>query len=116
MCRHSRVRSCITIVDYVRLVSRSSHGLHLTLLGFYSPGARIRTASTANQTRYGLFSGTSAAAPHVTGVIARYLERDPTMNPDQIRQKLMDDAINGRLMRIFQLFSPNKLLHINREA
>ena len=81
-----------------------------------SPGTRIRSASAINQTRYGLISGTSSAAPHVTGVIARYLERDPTLTPDQIREKLMSDALNGRLMRIFQLFSPNKLLHIDPEA
>jgi subtilisin family serine protease len=61
-------------------------------------------------------TGTSTAAPHVTGVIARYLESDPTLTPDQIRVKLMSDALNGRLMRVFQLFSPNKLLHIDPQA
>jgi serine protease len=56
------------------------------------------------------------AAPHVTGAVALYLERNPTMTPDEVREALMNDALDGRLMTLFQLFSPNKMLHIGRQA
>jgi subtilisin family serine protease len=82
----------------------------------YRPGVRIRTASTRNRTRFGAITGTSIAAPHVTGVIARYLERNSTMTPDQIREKLLNDASTGQLIKIFQLFSPNKLLYVGQET
>jgi serine protease len=69
-----------------------------------------------NTTRFGINTGTSMAAPHVTGAVALYLERNPTMTPNEIREALMNDALNGRLMTIYQLFSANKLLHIAPQA
>ena len=35
-------------------------------------------------TRYGLKSGTSMAAPHVTGVVALVLSVDPSLNYDEV--------------------------------
>jgi len=37
-------------------------------------------------------SGTSAASPHVAGVVARYYQQDSTYTPSQIRQFLVSDA------------------------
>ncbi|MBC7186846.1 MAG: S8 family serine peptidase [Calditrichaeota bacterium] len=41
---------------------------------------------------HGISQGTSMAAPHVTGVVALALERDPTLTCVQIRQMLQDSA------------------------
>jgi subtilisin family serine protease len=41
-----------------------------------------------NNTTYGAYSGTSMAAPHVSGVIALMLSRDPTLTPSQIETRL----------------------------
>jgi subtilisin family serine protease len=76
-----------------------------------SPGGKIRSAFPGSDTSFETRSGTSMAAPHVTGAVALYLQRDPTMTPEQVRSALLNDASNGKLLRIFDWFSPNKLLY-----
>ena len=59
------------------------------------PGANldgISPSTGANDDGWGLFSGTSAACPQVAGVIALMLEKDPSLTPAQVKQKLMDSA------------------------
>ncbi|QQO56223.1 MAG: S8 family serine peptidase [Thiohalocapsa sp. PB-PSB1] len=41
---------------------------------------------------WGIFSGTSAACPQVAGICALMLEKDQTLTPAQVKQKLMDSA------------------------
>ena len=43
---------------------------------------------------YELTTGTSVAAAHVRGVAALLLQRDPTLDPSQIRQILTSTASN----------------------
>lgn len=42
---------------------------------------------------YGAMMGTSMAAPHVAGIVAVWLEADPTLTPDDIRRVLEETAI-----------------------
>lgn len=59
------------------------------------PGASLDaiTPSTgATNDGWGLFSGTSAACPQVAGVIALMLEKDPSLTPAAVKNKLMDTA------------------------
>ena len=64
-----------------------------------APGVDRRSTEPNNS--YGIRSGTSMAAPTVTGAIALMLsvqaKRDPTvvLTPEQIKNKLRDDAINS---------------------
>ena len=41
---------------------------------------------------YGLFSGTSAACPQVAGIVALMLERNPSLTPAQVRDRLKKSA------------------------
>ncbi len=41
---------------------------------------------------WGLFSGTSAACPQVAGVCALLLEKDPSLTPAKVKQKLVESA------------------------
>lgn len=51
------------------------------------------TFTTATNFEYGIFSGTSAAAPHVVGTVALMLQYDPSLTHGQIRQILWQTAI-----------------------
>ncbi len=48
---------------------------------------------------WGIFSGTSAAAPQVAGVVATLLQIDPTLTPNDVKQILQltaKDVVNGQ--------------------
>jgi subtilisin family serine protease len=51
------------------------------------------------------------AAPHVAGAAALYLQRDPSLTPDQVRNALLNDASTGQILRLFNWRSPDKLLY-----
>jgi subtilisin family serine protease len=48
--------------------------------------------STAPNNVYNIFTGTSSAAPHVTGTAALMLQYDPTLTHEQIKQILLITA------------------------
>jgi subtilisin family serine protease len=61
-------------------------------LDVVAPGVAVYTAAPGK--RYVSFSGTSAAAPFVSGALAALLTENPYMSPDEIRQRLVGNADN----------------------
>ncbi len=55
---------------------------------------QLTQGCTALNNEFMICSGTSQAAPHVAGAVALLLEREPSLTPAQIRQKLRDTAKN----------------------
>ncbi len=55
-------------------------------------------------------SGTSMSSPHVAGLVARYLERDPSAQPAAVHQLIVDFATTDRLSGI-GTGSPNRLMY-----
>ena len=66
----------------------------------YAPGWYILAASTGSTTATTYFSYTSAAAPAVTGVVARYLQAHPTATPAQIKTWLTTTATFGSIANV----------------
>lgn len=57
-----------------------------------APGTNI--ASTSGAGGYGYMSGTSMAAPYVSGILARFLQAYPASSPAQVSKALMDTALD----------------------
>ncbi|MEM8553830.1 MAG: S8 family serine peptidase [Pseudomonadota bacterium] len=74
--------------SYDRLASFSNYGI--TSVDVAAPGRSIY--STLPGGTYGTKSGTSMAAPHVTGTVALLLASEPWLTPAEVRQRLIDTS------------------------
>lgn len=72
--------------------SLASFSNHDTSLGLVAPGVGI--ISTILGRQYAKFSGTSMAAPFVSGVAALLWSKHPEMTADQVRERLLTTAEN----------------------
>lgn len=84
---HAFAVSAVTSTNVI--ASFSSRGPEVD---FAAPGSGI--VSTMPGGGYGSKSGTSMAAPHVAGVIALLLGRDPALTANGVRQRLQDGALD----------------------
>ena len=66
----------------------------------YAPGWYVLAASTGSTTATTYFSYTSAAAPVVTGVVARYQQVHPAATPTQIKAWLTTTATFGSIANV----------------
>ncbi|MFI6760960.1 S8 family peptidase [Micromonospora sp. NPDC050417] len=82
-----------------------------TCLDIFAPGSGITSAWYTSNTATNTISGTSMATPHVVGAAALVLSASPTYTPQQVRDKLVNDATNGVVTNP-GTGSPNKLLYI----
>ena len=67
---------------------------------YYRPGEKIECVARGDQQRlcwldgrHVFLSGNSFAAPHITGIIARWMEDEPGMTLADVRQKLKENAL-----------------------
>jgi len=79
-------------------------------VNIFAPGTNITSANIKSDTEPLKQSGTSMAAPHVTGVAALYLEANPTWTPAQVWEAMKTDATPD-LVRCPRRRSPNLLLN-----
>jgi subtilisin family serine protease len=87
----------------------SNHGPCVDL---YAPGTNITSASNAENAGQRLMTGTSMAAPHVTGAAAIYLTAHPAATPEDVRQAIVNGARTGYVQNLGP-GSPNRFLDVS---
>lgn len=87
--KHPNVIAVTAITQNNQFASFSSQGPEV---GFAAPGDSIY--STYKKGGYKTLSGTSMAAPHVSGVSALVLQKNPKFRPDDVKKKLESTAEN----------------------
>lgn len=72
--------------------SRASFSNYGACLDLYAPGVQITSAGIADDISTRYMSGTSMAAPHVTGMVAIYLEKNPEATPAGVHQAVVENS------------------------
>ena len=91
--------------------TRASFSNFGTCVDIFAPGVNITSAGIASDTAVAAgWSGTSMAAPHVTGWVARHLEKVPTATLANSKAALLAVATTGVVVNP-GTGSPNRLLY-----
>ena len=102
--------TAITVGSTTNTDARSSFSNYGSCVDIFAPGSSITAPWIGSNTATRTISGTSMASPHVCGGAALYLGQDKNLSPDDLVQKMLDDAIDGT---ITDVKSPtNKFLYV----
>jgi subtilisin family serine protease len=77
-------------------------------LNLFAPGKDIESAGILDDWHYRVDSGTSFAAPHVAGIAANYLGRNPTASVTTVKSAIVNNATTG-VVKNAGTGSPNRL-------
>lgn len=79
-------------------------------LDIFAPGSNIQSAWNRSDTDSNTISGTSMATPHVAGVAALYLEKNPNASPSNVASAIINGA-TPNVVTNAGTGSPNRLLY-----
>lgn len=105
----AREPSAITIAATTTTDSRASYSNFGACVDLFAPGSSVTSAWFTNTTAVQTLSGTSMAAPHVTGVAAQILAQSPTLRPVDVSAAIVANASLNRVVNA-GTGSPNRLL------
>ncbi len=93
-CNYSPARApaALTVAASDPSDARPAYSNHGSCVDLYAPGEGIRSASSTSEPSTSLKSGTSMAAPHVTGAIARVMQALPGMTTSEVHDHVKQSA------------------------
>jgi subtilisin family serine protease len=106
----ARVAEALTVGASTDRDERASFSNRGTCVDLFAPGEEITSAIHRSDAATASYSGTSMAAPHVAGVMALYLEQNPTADPAALFAALIANTAPNKLSGI-GTGSPNRLLY-----
>ncbi|MGD9590041.1 MAG: S8 family serine peptidase [Pyrinomonadaceae bacterium] len=110
-CNYSpaRLSTAITVGASTQADARASFSNYGSCVDLFAPGISIPSAWAWNDTAVHTVSGTSMAAPHVSGAVALYLEDNQSAAPSDAFTAIMGEATDGE-MESMSDGSPNMML------
>jgi len=110
----SRVGEAITVAGTTRSDRAMTSSAFGSCVDIFAPGDGITSAGISSDTDRAVKSGTSMAAPHVAGVVARLLESSPSAQPDAIWSQITANSLTGVVMER-RAGDPDRLVHLSGE-
>ena len=113
-----RVKSAIVVGGTTSTDKRISWSGYGSCVDLYAPGYKITSdyiADSAGNWRVAQMSGTSMATPHVTGVVAMYLQRHPTAKPAAVQSAILAAATKDKVTNVSTKW-PRLLLYSVQKA
>lgn len=113
-CRYSpaSAENAFTAMSSDRSDNRSSFSNYDECSNIFAPGSDITAAWIGSDSATRTISGTSMASPHVAGVSAKYWSKNPSLNPSQVRDRVVENGVKNVIKNPGQ-GSPNVLLQMN---
>jgi subtilisin family serine protease len=105
----ARAPAALTVGATSSSDTRPSFSNFGSCVDLFAPGVSIVSAYRWNDTETAILTGTSMAAPHVTGAAALYLQLNPSATPATVATALVDNATPG-VVGSAGAGSPNRLL------
>ena len=104
--------------NFDRAASFTNYGCPVNI---FAPGVSIKSASRYSNSRYIHKSGTSMAAPLVSGAAAMILNENPSFTPSQVMEELINQSTKNVVKFEWPLplsseLTPNRLLNVKRKS
>jgi subtilisin family serine protease len=108
----ARLRTAITVGATTITDKRTNWSNYGSCVDIYAPGNKIMSDWISNDGDWWVraISGTSMAAPHVTGTAAMYLQRHPTATPAQVQAALLKTATKNKVTNVSSRWPRSLLL------
>lgn len=107
----ARVKQAITVAASDKTDKQAEFSNYGKLVDLYAPGVDIVSASNKSDSATETMSGTSMAAPHVTGAAAVYLGAHKDASPAEVSKGLTGGATKDAISNPSE-GTPNKLLKV----